>query len=149
MERDRFGSLLTLKTPSGQWLHLENDSAHRVHKISSSLGRTVQYGYDATGRLTSVTDSDGHADTYSYDEKAEMIAVSHGKDAPILKNSYFIDGYIKEQTLADGRKFQYWYSHGPRNVIDQTLILHPSGLSTFVQYGSHGYAESLPTATPK
>jgi YD repeat-containing protein len=147
-ERDNFGALVSFKTPSGKWLHFENDSAHRIRKITSSLGRTVQYGYDAGGHLTSVTDSEGHNDAYSYDDKGQMITVSHGKGAPILKNTYFMDGYIKEQTLADGRKFQYWYHHGPRNVIEQNMITDPNGLVTYVQYGSGGYVQSLPTRPP-
>lgn len=149
MERDNVGALLSLRTPSGKWLHFENDAQHRIRKITSSQGRTLQYEYDQGGRLAGVKDSDGNNDSYSYDEKSEMLAAVHGKDAPMLRNEYFIDGYIKKQTMADGHAFEYWYRHGPRNVIEQNLITDPNGLRTYIQYVPEGYMQSLPSSPPR
>ncbi len=35
MERDSFGALVSISSPSGNWLHFENDSEHRISKITS------------------------------------------------------------------------------------------------------------------
>ena len=107
MERDNWGDLLSITTPSGKWLHFENDGQHRIRRIESSLGRTVRYEYDAGGRLIRATDSDGHVDAYTYDEKAQMLTVRHEDGAPVLINAYSNDSYIKSRTVADGSKFGF------------------------------------------
>jgi YD repeat-containing protein len=147
MERDSFGTLLSISSPSGKWLHFENDSEHRISKIKSSQGRTVQYEYDAGGRMSRATDSQGHVDSYTYDEKGQMITAGHGTARPILTNKYFPDGYIKSQVTGDGKKFEYSYFRRERNVIYESLILDPNGLETYVQYVRGGYLRSLPSAT--
>jgi YD repeat-containing protein len=148
MERNNFGDLLSVTTPSGKWLHFENDAQHRIRAITSSVGRTVEYEYDEGSRLIRVKDSDGHEDRYTYDGQGRMLTVARGAEKPILTNRYATDGYIKDQTLADGRKFEYWTYRTSRNVADETEITDPNGLHTFIQYGPNGYTQSLPTPTP-
>ncbi|MGA8272986.1 MAG: DUF6531 domain-containing protein, partial [Candidatus Sulfotelmatobacter sp.] len=143
MERDSFGALTSISSPSGKWLHFENDAEHRIRKITSSLGRSVQYDYDAGGRMMRATDSEGHIDDYAYDEKGEMITAGHGSGNPILTNEYSIDGYIKNQIMGNGKKFEYTYARA-RNVIYESTITEPNGLETYVQYVRGGYIQSLP-----
>ena len=51
MERDSFGALISISGPSGNWLHFENDAKHRIRKITSTLGREMQYDYEDRGSL--------------------------------------------------------------------------------------------------
>lgn len=148
MKRDDKGNLVDITTPSGQWLHFENDSEHRIRRITSSQGLAVDYEYDRGGRLIRVKDSEGHVDSYSYNDKGAMLTASHGTDAPILKNEYFSDGYIKSQTMADGRKFDYTYARSSGNVIQESGLTDPNGLMTSFVYYRNGYTQSLPTARP-
>ncbi|MGA9393673.1 MAG: DUF6531 domain-containing protein, partial [Candidatus Sulfotelmatobacter sp.] len=145
MERDQFGSLRSIESSSGRWLHFENDPQHRIRRITSSQGRNMQYEYDTGGRMVRATDSEGHVDTYTYDEKGQMITAGHGADKPILTNAYFNDGCIKNQVTGDGKRFEYAYFRGERNVIYESLITDPNGRETSIQYVRGGYLQSLPT----
>jgi YD repeat-containing protein len=149
MERDSFGSLMTVESPSGKWLHFENDLQHRIRIITSSLGQSVRYDYDTGGRMIRATDSEGHVDSYAYDEKGGMLTAAHGAEKPFLTNAYFGDGSIKEQILGDGRKFEYAYFRGERNIIRQNQITTPNGLETYIHYVPGGYTQSLPAPVPQ
>jgi YD repeat-containing protein len=109
----------------------------------------VDYEYDRGGRLIRAKDSEGHIDSYSYDGKGAMLTASHGTDAPILQNEYFSDGYLKSQTMADGRKFAYTYYRGSRNIIEEAGLTDPNGLMTSFLYRNDGYVQSLPTYRPR
>jgi YD repeat-containing protein len=149
MERDSFGSLMTVESPSGKWLHFENDLQHRIRIITSSLGQSVRYDYDTGGRMIRATDSEGHVDSYAYDEKGGMLTAAHGAEKPFLTNAYFGDGSIKEQILGDGRKFEYAYFRGERNIIRENQITTPNGLETYIQYVPGGYTQTLPAPVPQ
>jgi YD repeat-containing protein len=148
MERDSYGSLISIESPTGKALHFENDPQHRIRKITSSEGRSVQYDYDVGGRMVRAADSEGRVDTYSYDDRAQMITASHGTGKPILTNEYFTNGYLKNQTMSDGRKFGYAYFSRERGVIYENQITDPNGLETYIQYVPGGYIQSLPAPVP-
>jgi YD repeat-containing protein len=149
MERDSFGSLLSVSSPSGKWLHFENDAEHRISKITSSLGRSVRYNYDDGGHLIRATDSDGLVDAYTYDDKGQMLTAAHEDKDPILINEYFVDGYIKSQTFGDHQKFIYHYFRNSSG-ISENQITDPNGLETYVRYapGGFGFEQWLPTQPP-
>jgi YD repeat-containing protein len=149
MERDAFGALVSVTSPSGKWLRFENDSAHRIRQVTSSLGRSVRYDYDAGGRMVRATDSEGRVDSYTYDEKGRMLTASHGTEKPVMINEYSSDNYIETQIMSNGRKFVYHYFRGQANVIRENQIIDPNGLETYFQYGSGGYLQSLPTPIPQ
>ena len=149
MERDSFGSLMTVESRSGKWLHFENDLQHRIRIITSSLGRSVRYDYDPGGRMIRATDSEGHVDSYAYDEKGGMLTAAHGTEKPFLTNAYSGDGSIQEQILGDGRKFEYAYFRGERNIIRENQITTPNGLETYIQYVPGGYTQTLPAPVPQ
>jgi YD repeat-containing protein len=151
MVRDASGDLLSVATPAGQWLHFTRDAQHRVQSISDSSGRTATYDYDAAGRLSHMGDSEGHQERYTYDDKAQMLSIALGSDAPILVNTYDISGNITTQTMPDGRKFEYHYVRDPGgrgNALVPDLITAPNGLLTHIQYNSEGYTQSLPIPPP-
>jgi YD repeat-containing protein len=148
MERDATGDLMGVKTPGGKWLHLEHDTEHRIRSITASTGRIVNYRYDVSGRLVAVSDSDGNSESYTYDDKSQMLTVEDGSRVPRLTNTYFPDGSIRSQTLADGRKFYFWYERDLRNLLVSTSLTDPNGMMTSMNYSSHGYTQSLPTPTP-
>jgi len=148
MRRDPYGSLISIKSPTGKALHFENDPQHRIRKITSSQGRSVKYDYDEGGRMVRAADSEGRVDTYSYDDRAQMITASHGTEKPILTNEYFTDGYVKNQTMGEGRKFGYNHFRRERGVIYENQITDPNGLQTYIQYVPGGYIQSLPALVP-
>ena len=147
MERDSFGSLLKITSPSGNWLCFENDDKHRIRRIVASSGGTMQYDYDQGGHMIRASASDGRIDTYTYDDKGQMLTAAHGNEKPFLTNEYFNDGYAKSQTLGDGRRFDYSYFR-EGNEIRENEIVYPNGLKTYVQYIPGGYFESLPSSVP-
>lgn len=148
MTRDSFGCLLEITSPSGAWLHFENDPKHRIRRITSSTGRMVTYEYDDAGSLTKVAASDGAIDSYTYDDRGQMLSASHGDVPPVLTNQYFVDGYIKVQTMGDGQRFEYHYSRDGE-AIRNGYITDPNGLETYIQYERGGYLEWLPAPRPR
>lgn len=147
MKRDSFGSLLEITSPSGNWLHFQNDSEHRIRQITSSTGRTVEYDYDK-GSLTRAAASDGSEDNYTYDDKGQLLTASHGTAEPVLTNQYFVDGYIKRQTMQNGQSFEYHYFRDDGR-IRENQITDPNGLETYILYEHGGYREWLPGALPR
>jgi YD repeat-containing protein len=148
MERDATGDLMRVKTPGGKWLQLEHDTEHRIRSITASTGRALNYRYDSGGRLVAVHDSEGNSESYTYDDKSQMLTVGDGSRVPRLTNTYFPDGSIRSQTLADGRKFAFWYERDSRNLLLSTSLTDPNGMLTSMNYYSRGYTQSLPTPTP-
>lgn len=112
----------------------------------TSSGRSVTYDYK-DGSLIQATDSQGHVDTYTYDDKGQMLTAGHRNGNPILINEYLKDGYIKRQTMSDGRGFAYAYARDG-NFIHENQIMDPNGLETYIQYEGKGYIESLPIRPP-
>jgi YD repeat-containing protein len=149
MERDGFGSLLEVNSPSGKWLRFENDAEHRIRRITSSVGRSVQYDYDDGGHLIRVTNSEGDTDAYTYDDRGQMLTAAHGDEKPFLAIEYFPDGYIKSETMDDGKQFSFSYFR-ELNHIYESQIIDPNGFQTSIQYsGSSGYIQSLPAPRPQ
>jgi YD repeat-containing protein len=150
MVRDATGDLLSLATPSGQWLHFKHDEQHRIVDIEDSKGRSVRYEYNATGQLIRVSDSSGSAKSYTYNDRNEMLSVAEDQKAPLLTNRYTSSNLIASQTLADGRRFEYSYSFGAQMVITQNLFKDPNGLVTYFDYDGQGrFLRSLPTRPPQ
>lgn len=147
MNRDRFGDLSSITTPSGEWLHFEHDSQHRVHRIESSDGRVVNYEYDPDGCLIQVSDSNGRTSSYTYDKKHQMLQIMRGTDPAILTNTYDSQRNIQSQTMADGKRFEYSYvpvSLNSRDLVPD-LITAPNGSLTYIRYRAGSYTQSLPT----
>ncbi len=149
MERDRFGDLLSVTTPSGSWLHFTNDAQHRISRIDSSVGRTVRYEYDAGGRLIRVTDSDGNVDSYGYDARSQMLTAGHKDGELVLTNSYSNDGYIKSQNVVNAGEFSFSYFRESRNIIKESQIIDPNGILTSFLFRGYGYTQTLPAPAPR
>jgi YD repeat-containing protein len=152
MIRDESGDLLSVTTPSGDWLHFQRDPQHRVHSISDSLGHNATYDYDAAGALSHVVAPDGNEEHYTYDDKAQMLTVTLNSGAPIIANTYDISGNIIRQTLLDLGKFEFHYVRDPGgrgNAVVPDLITAPNGLLTYIQYQADGYRQSLPLPPPQ
>jgi YD repeat-containing protein len=147
MTRDSAGSLLEIKSESGNWLRFENDSEHRITRITSSTGRSMNYEYDSHGHMIRATDFEGYTDSYTFDNRGQMSSIARGNESPIVINEFDDDGFLKVQTLADGRKFEYAYSRQGNTMVDNQ-ITEPNGLQTYVQYVPGGYLQSLPQPKP-
>jgi len=148
MERDSYGALLRVSSPSGKWLRFENDAEHRIRRITSSSGRSMQYEYDKAGNLINATSSDGYVDTYTYDEKGQMLTAAHRDQKPVLTHEYFNEGFIKKQIMSDGREFKYSYAR-TTNQIREIHIVDPNGLQTYIDYVRGGHVQSLPERPPQ
>jgi YD repeat-containing protein len=149
MTRDDSGDLITVTTPSGQWLHFEHDDKHHIHRVQGSNGRAVQYDYNSSGQLVRVCDSNGNAEFYTYNDRNEMLSIVDGANKLLLKNEYTSNNLISSQTLGDGRHFEYWYNFAPRMAIAQSYFTDPNGLMTFFDYDGRGrFLRSLPTRPP-
>lgn len=98
--------------------------------------------------MNRATASDGSVDSYTYDDKGQMITAAHGSEKPFLTNQFFVDGYIKSQTLRNGQTFQYRYSREAGKIYN-TYITNPNGLETYVRYEPGGYLEWLPSPPPR
>jgi YD repeat-containing protein len=145
MQRNDAGDLLRVTTPAGQWLKFERDEGNRVRRIEDSKGRVVNYEYDSGGRLVRVFDSEGNSEAYRYGEKNEMVAVLDGQGRVQMSMSYFADGWISGQTLADGRSFQYEYRRDRSRNLAEIRFTDPRGYVTLFDYVGKQYLQSLPS----
>ncbi len=151
MQRNDVGDLLRITTPAGKWLNFEHDEQHRFRRIEDSEGRAVNYDYDPGGRLIRVSDSQGHAEVYRYDEKNQMVKVLDGEGHVRMTITYSPDGRITNQTLWDGRSFQYEYRLDKGGKLAQIRFTDPRGYLTLFDYVGSKYMQSLPSrlANPK
>jgi hypothetical protein len=54
---------------------------------------------------------------------------AHGNERPFLTNEYFVDGYIKSQTMENGQSFTYAYFRDD-GMMRENEITDPNGLET-------------------
>lgn len=151
MKRNDFGDLLSLTTPSGDWLHFESDEQHRYKHIADSHGREVTYEYDARGYLSRATDNAGNVDRYTYDDHGNMLTAAHGDDSPVITNEYESNDHIKSQTIAGVGKFEFNYvqdSMARGHSLIPNMIIDPDGLQTFINYVGSRYQQSLRRPPP-
>ena len=149
MVRNDAGELLSITTPSGDWLHFMRDSQRRVKEVTDSTGRKVTYDYNAAGCLWRVTEPDGTAEHYSYDDKSDMLTATLSSGGPLVSNVYTPSGSILSQTLSDGSRFEFHYNdrRSRGNTFLPDSITAPNGLITYIQYRLDGYTESLPVSS--
>jgi YD repeat-containing protein len=74
---DAINRLVTVTDPAGRHLYFNypNNSTYLVSSVTSDVGLTVSYTYDAQSRLTQVTENDGSFVTFTYDANSNIIAV--------------------------------------------------------------------------
>ncbi len=114
-QRDANRHLQQLTSSDGGWLKILYGPQFQIEQISDSRGQTVRYGYNERNQLTSVTYPSGETLSFCYDDANELTTFSAAPDsktAPkVLLRSYYRDGLLERQSLADGST--YMYSYGP------------------------------------
>lgn len=80
-----------ITSPNGRWVEFTwtNDIAtgYRITQLRDSLGRTVDYTYDASFRLSTVTDPNGGVTQYTYDASHRMLTVKDAKNIVYLTST--------------------------------------------------------------
>ncbi len=144
--RNANGDLLHVTTPNANSIHFEYDSAGRVTRAKSNLGRYVVYHYDSSGRLMRVQDSAGRDQRYSFDSQNRMTAVQDGPGPPYLTNEYDAQGYVVRQTFDERRELAYRYVRKTDHEVMQMELTDPDGYVRRFTHGPHGFVQSLPEA---
>jgi RHS repeat-associated protein len=117
----------------------EYNSVDRITKITDSLGRVTQLGYDLNDNIASMTDPQGYIDgyslNYSYNSLDLLESITYPEDyeqgsgnSNATFFTYYKDGLMKTATDAYGNQTNYYYD-GYRRLSD---IVYPDG--TFVSY---------------
>ena len=149
---DRFGNSITLSrdTPGsinitqatssdGRWVKFGYDASNRVTSATDNAGRVTGYQYDAAGYLWKVTNPKSGVTTYTYDASNRMATIQDARLITFLTNEYWPDGKVKKQTQADSTTFQFAYTIDGNGKVTQTDVTDPRGYVHRVTFNAAGY----------
>jgi len=77
------GNLLSIETLSGMKQTLEyNAVSGLLERVSSNIGESLTFGYDAQARMTTITDHSGRRWLYSYDDNNNLAEIKYPDATP-------------------------------------------------------------------
>lgn len=87
---DATNRLTTVTDPAGRHLYFNypNNSSYLVSSVTSDVGLTATYTYDAQSRLTQVTENDGSFVTFTYDANSNITTVKDSLGNLIESHTY-------------------------------------------------------------
>jgi YD repeat-containing protein len=132
--RDARRNLRRLVSPNARTIALDYDDGGRVSHAQDDDGHTVDYSYDSEGRLALVSENGRPSLRYRYDpdQPDKMAAVEDSAGGALVRNSYFEDGQVSAQTLADGSRYLYHYEVDAQGQVTQATVTTPDqGVHTF------------------
>ena len=110
LRHDGDGRLVELAHARGKQIRLEWDG-ERIASAACSDGRSVDYGYDASGNLAEVGGSGGTR-RYDVDEDGRVVSVTDADDVVEVVNTYDDSGRVLEQLSPFGRRTIFGYLPG-------------------------------------
>jgi YD repeat-containing protein len=138
--------LTQITSPSGRWIKLAYDNAHRITEARDNIGRTVSYTYDAGGRLSTVTNPAGDMTQYAYDTAGRITSITDARGIAYLTNEYDTNGRVARQTLTDGQVFEFEYVLSSEGRVSEARVTQPDGSMRRVTFNIDGVATSDTTA---
>lgn len=146
-QHDRYGNAislayaattLTVTNPTGRGFTLTRGTGADAARFTSLVevggaGRTVSYGYSATGDLTDVTDVRGGVWQYAYDASHRLLTIVDPRGVTMTTNVYDGSGRAIEQRDAQGKATTLAYDPTAR----RTVVYDDAGAVTGV-YGWDG-----------
>ena len=105
------GALESVEDRNGNTLTLLYDH-QGLPTIVDTLGRAIDFTYDANGRLTEVTDFAGRSWEYGYNAEGELISA----------RSPTVTGTSNGNDFPDGKTASYTYSGSAEPLLDHNLV---------------------------
>ncbi|WP_187280382.1 RHS repeat-associated core domain-containing protein [Streptomyces sp. IB2014 016-6] len=134
------GEITRITTSGGRWISLAYDTQHRVDTAKDNTGRTTSYTYDSAGRLETVKDPAGKISRYTYDGTSNRIkTATDARGITYMKNEFYADGRVKEQTLTEGAKYSFAYTQTGAGKITSANVTQPAGSVRRVEFDTDGY----------
>lgn len=101
---DAIGRLVTVTGPASRHLyfHYANDSSYLVTSVTSDVGVTTSYSYDAQGRLSQVTEPDGSTLSFQYDANSLISEVLDSDGKVLEAHTYDSSGRGLTSSRANG-----------------------------------------------
>ena len=103
------------------------------------MAAASKYSYDASGHLKRVVDDAQRVTEYGYDEAGRMIRIVHN-GAAIWSVDYDATGWVKSETLADGRTYRFAYSRGNHGELLGAEISDSKGPTRRIRISSVDYS---------
>ncbi|HJQ75706.1 MAG TPA: DUF6531 domain-containing protein [Acidimicrobiia bacterium] len=89
--------LTSVSSSVGYSLDVGYDGSGRLSTVTSNDGRSVSYGYDASGLLTSYMNANGAITTYQYDSGNRLNMITDPEGAVLVDNTYDPSGRVVQQ----------------------------------------------------
>jgi RHS repeat-associated protein len=140
--------IVTLISPNGRWISIQNGNGFTITKITDDSGRTLTYAYDNAIRLTKVTYPDGGVEQYTYDgdsNRIQSVIMPNGQTK--VTNVYDANGRVIQQTLADGGVYHFAYTLDGNGNATQTSVTDPRNNVRILHFNSVGYVTSQTLAS--
>lgn len=138
LARDSAGNLIRITSPDSRWLEF-NSASNGITQVKDSLGRVVQYAYDAHGRVAKVTDFNARVTEYTYDQSNHLLTIKDPRGVIILRNEYDPHGRVIRQTQADGSSYQFRYMANEYGNTLETDVIDPRGNIKRVYFNGSTY----------
>jgi YD repeat-containing protein len=140
------GVLQKISTSKGRWISFGYDASGRVNQVSDHAGRTWSYAYDSSsytaGRLYTATDPLAGVRYYTYDTSHRMLTIKDARGSIVLTNHYDANGRVDLQTYPDSSTTQFAYTVGGSGNVTQTDATDRRGNVRRVQFDANGYITS-------
>jgi RHS repeat-associated protein len=153
--RDRFGNTIRvtnnagmirrITSPSGRYIDFTPDPRNRISVATDNTGRSVNYYYTSTtdtGLLQYVQYPDSTTEQYTYDSagNGQMLTVVDRRGNTMVTNTYYSDGKVNTQTLADGGTYTLSYTTNGSGVITAAHEIDPRSHVRDITFDANGYA---------
>lgn len=124
--RDADGNLVQIVSPTGHKIDIDQRQPGRIIEAREDTGETRKYSYDSEDRLQTVSDDQKILYRFTYDGD-RMTNIQDGNWSNLVTNSYYSNGRIAEQRLADGAVYRFSYEFNSANQIIRTVATEPGG----------------------
>ncbi len=121
-------------TPDGTTIYDREPGTNRILSITDTLGRHINYTYDAKGRVTAVTDNAGNITSYQYEDTFSKVTRITDALGHVTNMSYDSKGNLIQLRTPDSEltTFTYNTTGKPLTVTDAT------GNTTAMEYDASG-----------
>ncbi|HEY3732402.1 MAG TPA: RHS repeat-associated core domain-containing protein [Streptosporangiaceae bacterium] len=153
------GNLQTVTTSDGRWMKFTygncvtaSPSTTCIKQVQDNSGRTVSYGYDASGRLTTVTNPAGGVTSYGWAPCTSAMTCAELLTATdpaghVTSNTYNpTTGWITGQTDGVGGNWSYSYLTNTSGQIQQATVTDPRGIEQIYAFNASGLPSSVTSA---
>lgn len=145
------GPITRITSPNGRWIEFTLHSSGRIIEAIDNGGRKFTYVYDPSfQRLEKVIDPKGFERRYTWTASNRIEAIFDPNNNRFVHNTYYDDGRVQQQTLADSSTFTFVYTP-TTGAPTKTEVTDRGGKKREVTFDGAGQivSDSYPVGLPE